>query len=380
MDEPVIIGIFGGILVVLLVFITLCFFYILYLVRHSRAPQRNVYPNPLIIIRNLQNSDGVSFPTRSASQVFLDKFHRLIGSSNTRTNADQEPDFSNGEIPSPEFRLSPPLQVKHDQHSTQDSCPPVLTPKRILPSCSGAKTGRDNRDRFKHEDPYDYPPSPRLIESAVAGSGQGVSQTLHETDTASFADPAESVAENQVILNNPEDSSGEESSDAQASESCVSEPNSEGNSEEDCPLSKEGSEAGDRPLGCRTMEGQLFYASPIFATAIKEMKMLTLFQQRNQWKDPMERNDTTGTSELSLEEQELEQEKASPNSVVRKSQESSARPEDIANKEKVSSLVKNVIGENSPKVMERRDFTDPDEMKEDEDEIEGEEEVEEVVE
>lgn len=355
-----------------------CLLYILYLLRHSRAPQSNEYPNPLIIIRNLQSRARVSSSTRNASQIILDKFHYFVRSPNTSISADQAPDFSNGEIPSPEFRLSPSLLGKHDaQHSTQDSRPPVLTPKAILPSCSGAITGRSQRDRFKHEDPYDYPPSPRPIESAVATLGQGVSQTLHEADTASFADPAESVAENQLILDDPEDLSGGESSHA---ESCVPETRSETESEKGCPLTKEGSEAGDRPPSCKTMKGQLFLASPIFTTAIKEMKMLTLFKQRNQLKDPMELKDTTGTSDLSLEEeQELEQEKASPNSVARKTQESSAQPEDIPNKEKVS-LIKNVTGENSPKVLERRDYTDSDERREKENEIEGEEAEREVVE
>ncbi|XP_047483770.1 uncharacterized protein LOC125035427 [Penaeus chinensis] len=377
LNVNVLIGVLGGSLLVLVVFITLCFFYMFNLMRHSRAPQRNECLNPMIIIRNPQNREGVSLFTHNTSQIIPNK---IPCSSNTSTNANQDPDFSNSEIPSPEFRVFPPVLVKHDQHSTQDSRPPVLTPKMILPSCSGAKTGRNNRDRFKHEDPYDYPPSPRRIKSAVADSGQGVSQTLHEADTASFKDPAESVAENQVILNDPEDSSGGEGSHAQAPESCVPELNSEGKSEKDCPLTKEGSEAEDRPLGCKTMKGRPVFASPIFTTAISEMKMLKLFQQRNQWKDPTELNDTTGTSELSLDEQEQEQEEASPNSITRKSQESSAQLEDIANMEKISSLIKNVIGENSPEVLERREYTDSNDRKEEEDEIEGEEQVEEVVE
>ncbi|XP_027214110.2 uncharacterized protein [Penaeus vannamei] len=353
--DVIFLGILAGILVLVVLF-TLLLIYLLHVVHNAQALQQNEhrfsYLNKLIM-SNVQRRSGASTSARHISQIF----HHLIRSPNDSANRGPDLSNGNGDIPSLEFRPSPPQPGKNDRpHPTQVSFPPVLTPKVVLSS-------RDQRDRFKHEDPYDYPPSPRPIASAVAASGKDVSQTVHETDTASFADPAESVAENQEIFDDPENSSGGESSHGQSPEL------SSERAEKGCPLTKEGCETRDRPPGCTTMKGQQSFAPPIFTSAIKEMKMLTLFKQRKQWEDPAEPKDTTGTSDLSLEEeQEPEQEKASPNSVIRKAQESPACPQDIANEEKKSLPAKKVMGKDSPSDEEHTNYTDSKETKEEEDE------------
>ncbi|XP_042875792.1 uncharacterized protein LOC122255638 isoform X2 [Penaeus japonicus] len=171
-----------------------------------------------------------------------------------------------------DFHLSLTTTGEHDvKDSTQ--VPPPLSPKSTL---------QGDAQRFKDENPYDYPPMPRPIANALATSEKDVSQTVHETDSASFTDPAESASDTQVILDDPEGSSATETSPGPV---------------EDSRLTQAETEAEDRPSDCRNIMGKKFFPSPVFAKAITEMKTLKLFKQRNQWSPLTEPRDAKGTAE-----------------------------------------------------------------------------------